>query len=124
MALLMPALAFGAGHSLAWDHPMDWDQITGYTIYFTDGINNYNKSILKADVVTDETTVLYSDIEANLNLDYDINYDIYIKAYNDAGESGTSNTVSFSQGGYSPPADSLPPPVGSIPSDASGVTIQ
>jgi len=120
--MLIPALAFGA--DAQWDYPADWDQIVGYTFYYSDGINNYNKSILKADTVSDGSNVTYADIESNLQLGYDITYDIYLTAYDEAGESGPSNTVSFSRSGYSPPADSLPPPVGSVPSDASGLGIE
>ena len=123
MLLFVPSLVMGASHSLAWDYPPDWAQIVGYTIYFSDGSNNYNKSIVKADVTEDGTTVTYADMESNLNLGYDTSYEIYITAYDAVGESGPSNTVTFEQGGYVPPVDSLPPPVGSVPSDVSGLTI-
>jgi len=122
MALILPALAFGA--SLQWDYPADWAEITGYTIRFTDGTNNYNKTIGKADVVEDGVSVTYADIESNLNLNYDITYDIYIEAYNSKSPGGPSNTVTYTRDSYVPPADSLPPPVGSAPSESSGLSVK
>jgi hypothetical protein len=38
----------------------------------------------------------------------DTQYDIWVKAYNTAGESGKSNTVNATRTAYTPPADNMP----------------
>jgi hypothetical protein len=112
MVLLMAATAFEA--DLQWDHPADWDIITGYTVYFTDGTDNYNKTVLKGDLTTDGVAVTYPAMEDKLNIHYDVEYSIYITAYNDDGESGPSNAVIYTRSGYVPPQDVLPEPLPGI----------
>lgn len=107
---------------LLWDDPgANWDVITGYTIYYSDGGQNYNKSVLKAVLERAGGNVIYDDMEGNLNLHYDTEYSVHITAYNNSGESGPSNIITFTREGYSPPLDQLPSEVVSSPQLPSGL---
>ena len=123
MALLLPVLAFPA--SLQWDDPgAEWSDLIGYTVYFTDGTENFNKSVPVSDLVRAEgVSVTYPDIDDKLNLHYNIEYTFYITAYNDTAESGPSNSVTYTREGYMPPPDRLPSPVASSPQSATGLGI-
>ena len=44
-----------------------------------------------------------------------VNYSIWVRAYNDFGESAKSNVLLFIRSGYSPPADNLPTVTYTIP---------
>jgi len=122
MALLLPVLAFGA--SLQWDDPgVEWDTITGYTVYFSDGIGDFNKSEITGDLIRADGSVTYTDIDNKLNLHYGIEYTFYITAYNESGESGPSNTVTYTREAYVPPLDHLPEAVVSSPQSATGLGI-
>lgn len=109
---------------LQWDYPADYSEITGYTIYFTDGSDNYNLSFLKGDtnVVQDGISIIYGDIDTNLHLAPGVEYTIYITAYNSEGQSGASNSVVYQRDAYIPPTNHLPPVVSS-PSSAGGLRI-
>jgi len=122
-ALLLPALAFGA--SLQWDDPgAEWTAIIGYTVYFSDGVEDFNKSVPTADLVRVEgISVTYPDIDDKLNLRQNTEYTFYITAYNETGESGPSNSVTYTREGYTPPPDHLPSPVASSPQSASGLGV-
>ena len=123
MALLLVTPAFGA--DLQWDDPgTEWTSITGYTVYFSDGAENYNKTALIPELVRADGSVTYEDIDNKFNLHYAIEYSFYITAYNDSGESGPSNTVTYTREGYSPPLDHLPEVVVSSPQSATGLGIQ
>lgn len=93
---------------LAWDYPAEYDSIDGYTIYFTDGTAQYVKTIAKTDLVVEGATVTYPGIDEKLNLPYGQELVFYITAYNDADESGPSNSVTYTRPGYAPPDDSIP----------------
>jgi len=122
MALLVPVLAFGA--DLQWDDPgAEWDTIIGYTIYFSDASEDFNKSVLTDELVRESGNVTYLDIDDNLNLHYGVEYTFYITAYNDANESGPSNSVTYTREAYVPPLDHLPTPVVSSPQSAVGLGI-
>lgn len=122
MGLLLPVLAFGA--SLQWDDPgAEWDSIVGYTIYFSDGTEDFNKTELKGNLTRADGSVTYADIDNNLNLHYGIEYTFYITAYNDSGESGPSNTVTYTREAYVPPLDHLPEAVVSSPQSATGLGV-
>ena len=123
MALLLPVLAFPA--TLQWDDPgAEWEEIIGYTVYFTDGTENYNKTVLASELIHDGTFVTYADIDDKLNLQYGVEYTIYIAAYNDGGESGPSNNVIYTREAYTPPLDHLPEAVVSSPQSATGLGVQ
>lgn len=116
------SLAIGA--DLAWDYPADWAEIEGWTLYFSDGSNTFNKSFGKTDVTEDGTTVTYSDIENKLNLHFDVTYTMTLHAFNDMGESTGSNAVEYTRSGYDPPVDVLPEPVPSGSSAPSNIVVQ
>lgn len=98
---------------MQWDYPSDWDAIEGWTINFTDGSQDFNKTIYKTDVTGDGTYVTYTDIDNNLNLGFGVQYTFELVAFNDAGASDPSNSVTYTRSAYNPPADVLPPaPVG------------
>ena len=76
LLLACPAWAM----DLQWDYPSDWDDIIGYTIYFTDGIDNYNKSVVKDDLVEDgitveEPVVEYADLGFGTGIELAVNID-------------------------------------------------
>ena len=100
----MPAFAA----DLAWDYPGDWGMIEGYTVYFTDGSDDFTLTVSKDELVVDGDLVLLTGIEDRLNLQYGVEYDLYITAHNMAGESGPSETVTHGRMTFFPPGDSLP----------------
>ena len=116
IGLLAIVLVFVAGPvwaaDLAWDYPSDWAEIEGYIVYFNETgetDNPYIKNVAKTDLVDDGVTVTYAGIEPKLNLQIGQTYDLFITAWNAAGESGASGTVVFEMPpAYIPPGDSLP----------------
>jgi fibronectin type 3 domain-containing protein len=94
-ALLLPVLSFG--ETLQWDACTDAE---GYNIYFTDGTNSYNYN--------NGNQTSLADIETTLQLAFNVEYTFHVTSYNQAGESGPSNTVTFTRVGYAPPDDVLP----------------
>ena len=113
---------------LEWDYPADWPDILGYNVYFNeqgDADQPYNKAVVKTapDIVEDGTSVTYQDIDDKLNLAFNQEYNFYITAYNDSGESLPSNIVTYTRAGYIPPQDSLPQPVVSSPQSSGGLKI-
>ena len=124
IVLLMAGVANAA--DLQWDYPADWNDLTGYVVYFNevgDTDTPWSKTLGKNDITQDGTSVTYADIDDKLNLQFNQPYNFYITAYNDSGESGPSNSISYERSGYSPPADSLPPPVVSLPSSGTGLRV-
>ena len=101
LILLVTAILLFAGQvmaeSLEWDASIGAD---GYTAYFTDGTKNYNYTIIGQV----NTTASFD----TLHIPYGIEITYYVTAYNEAGESGPSNTVTYTRGAYVPPEDSLP----------------
>ena len=120
LLLACPAWAM----DLEWDYPSDWGNIVGYTWYFTDGTNNYNKTFFKADVTEDGMTVTYQNAEEKLNLQFFTEYSIYLVAYNDEGESDPSNTVTYTRSGYVPPPDVLPSPLPGASNSPGNLNVQ
>jgi len=102
MALLLPALSYSS--TLTWDACTN---ATGYNIYFTDGENNYNYN--------NSNQTVCPDIDTTLNLPYGVEVTFHVTAYNLSGESGPSNTVTYTRAAYVPPENSLPPIVIVIP---------
>ena len=119
ICLLMPVMARAA--DLQWDDPgTEWDIITGYTVYFTDGTEQYNKTVDKAALVRADGVVTYSDVDGTLGLMPGVEYTFILTAWNDAGESDPSNSVAYTREPYSPPVDRLPVGVSS-PLSPSGL---
>ena len=81
--------------TLQWDHA----GADGFIFYYTDGTNNYNYTLV-GDVRTCDTGLL--------NLVPGLEYTIYVTAYNETAESGPSNSVTYTRGVFSPPANVLP----------------
>jgi len=113
LLMWLPVCAYAV--DLAWDLDADHELSDGYTIYFTDGEANYNKTVLTDELATADDLVIYADIVGNLNLQPGNDYELYITRYNAAGQSGPSNVVVHGIEGYEPPADTLPPTVIVIP---------
>jgi hypothetical protein len=111
--------------NLMWDYDQYHDQTIGFTVYYTDGTEQYNYSFLKEAAEIQESNVAFVDIEDKLNLQYGIDYDFTLTRYNNSGESGHSNTVTWGRGdGYVPPTNHLPEPVSSTPSGIDNMIIQ
>lgn len=110
------AIVFVAGPvwaaDLAWDYPSDWAEIEGYIVYFNETgetDNPHIKNVAKTDLVEDGVTVTYAGSEPKLNLQIGQTYDLFITAWNEAGESGASNIVVYEMpAAYQPPSDNLP----------------
>jgi len=121
MLFMLVSFAFAA--DLEWDHPgtEQLDNIKGYTIYFTDGVEAYNKTVTKEQLVIAAATIEYQDIDHKLNLQFETPYAIYITAFNDSMESEKSNTVEYTRVGYQPPLDRLPEGVLLEPSGPSNL---
>ena len=105
-------VGYGFAASLQFDHSdTEWEKVTGYTFYFNEAgqtDDNYTKTVLKEDLVRESETVTFVNIETKLNLSYNQDYVFSVTAYNDAGESGGSNIVNWTRGGFVPTEDNLP----------------
>lgn len=110
---------------LVWDLDQYHDQTTGFTVYYTDNVEQYNFTFSREDAEVREASVALVDIEDRLNLQYGTTYDFTLTRYNDSGESGHSNTVTWGRGdGYVPPTNHLPEPVSSTPSGVINLNIK
>ena len=110
LAILAMVLMF-AGTSYAamlqWDH----DGADGFIVYYTDQTNNYNYNVV-GDVRTCDTELL--------QLAPDVEYTFHVTAYNESGESGASNTATYTRQVFYPPANVIPV-VSPPPGDPSGL---
>jgi len=114
-ALMLPALACPA--DLQWDDPgAEWGIITGYTVYFTDGTEQYHKAVAKEELARADGVVTYGDIDGTLGLMPGVEYTFIVTAWNESGESDPSNSAAYTREPYSPPADRLPAGAFSPPS--------
>lgn len=100
--------------TLSWDYPCDeqWDILVGYNIYYSNSTGDqFNKTISKSDIYinSDATRVLYEDIEDKLHLQYNVEYTLWVTAFNAGEESDKSNSDTYTRDDYSPPEDTLPP---------------
>jgi len=103
IALILPVLTFGA--TLQWEACTG---ATGYNIYYTvnevDYIHYNNGNLVRC-----------RDIDNTLNLPYGVEVTFHVTAYSVAGESGASNTVTYTRTAYTPPTDNLPPIIIVVP---------
>ena len=122
--LLLTASAHAA--DLAWDDPgADMRGIIdGYIVYYSDGAENFTRSISWDEVTLADDTVTFPDIEDKLQLRPGRAYEMYLTAYNAEQESGSSNTVSYTVPGFAPPADKLPDLVIEIPAITININLK
>lgn len=101
LALFLFLVTHGYASDLAWDPSAGGPD--GYKIYTTDsnGVSK-GKVIKPGDYSANATRVRYSDFEKKLNLKVGETYMIYVTAWNDYGESGPSNTVSYDRPAFVP----------------------
>jgi hypothetical protein len=116
--IIMLSLAFACGiasaATLSWDYPSDeqWNTLVGYNIYYSNPAGDqFNKIIYKSDTSTNSTRVRYEDIEDKLHLQYNVEYTLWMTAFNIGEESDKSNSAIYTRDGYSPPEDNLPPAI-------------
>ena len=103
--------SYGFAATLVWDFDEYHDKSVGYTVYFTDGEENFNYSFTVDQtevVVVDGQQVHFDNVENRLNLHYGVEYELYLTRYNDMGESDPSNTITYTRPAYSPPTNHLP----------------
>lgn len=117
--VLLPAMAWAV--NLQWTYDEAHDITTGFTVYYSDGQADYNKSFPKQETTVNEAEgwVEWPDIEQGMNLHPGVEYDIWLVRYNETGKSEASNIISYTREAYVPPTDQLPDPVS--PSPSSGV---
>lgn len=106
--LLIAPFATATATDLAWDYPTDYETIDGYIVYFTDGTEQFNKTIAKSELIVEGATVTYPGIEAKLNLPYNVPLNFHVTAYNTVRESDPSNVVAYTRIGFVPLDDKLP----------------
>jgi len=98
LAILIMAATVNAT-DLRWDGS---GEAEGYTVYYSDAVGtefNYDAG----------TNLFVTDIDFKLGLAYGATYSFVVKAYNDAGESDPSNSISYTtDDAYVPPKNSVP----------------
>lgn len=97
----------------AWDQHTD-TSVTGYLLQWAE--TSSPPEIFSMNVPGIATTT--KEIPDNY-FKLDVQYDIWVKAYNTVDESGKSNIVNATRTGYTPPADNIP----SITYDAPGAVM-
>ena len=98
--ILICSPAFAA--TLAWDQHTD-TSVTGYLLQWAETTNP--PEVFSMNVPGLTTT--QKDIPDNL-FKLDVQYDIWVKAYNTADESGKSNVVNVTRTAYVPTPDNIP----------------
>lgn len=94
LIVLLSASSSYAGSSLAWDPP-DTGTVNGYRIYYGLTSGNYSDKVDAGNVTQYELS--------GLSLKDNTEYFFAVRAYNDAGESGDSNEISWKSGDSTPP---------------------
>jgi len=90
--------------SLVWD--ASTGNVNGYVVYYTltENVDDPQEAWNSKKI---EQGVMVENIRATLNLNAGSEYFFYVTAYNDAGQSGKSNTVTYVVPKYIPPEDSV-----------------
>ena len=88
--------------TLAWDQHTD-TSVTGYLLQWAESSNPPESFSMNVPGLTSTQ----KEIPDNL-FKLDVQYDIWVRAYNTAGESGKSEIVNVTRTVYTPPADNLP----------------
>ena len=120
--LLLTGSAWAA--DLAWDYDEDHDAATGYTVYFTDGVDEWNKTFDASEAVIDGGVVTWGPINERLNLHPGVDYVFALTRYNDSGESDPSNDTLWTMEAHIPPIDRLPDAPVISPGQAGGLRIE
>jgi len=127
IALLVMTIASTAyAADLAWDHDEYHDLTDGFTIYFTDGTEDYTYTFPVEEAVVDGDTVKWGPIEDRLNLHPGVEYSFNMDRHNASGTSGIDgqDPVTYEVAAYIPPPNRLPEPVSPEPSEANGLRIE
>jgi len=104
--ILVMASAVSAA-TLKWDASVG--TVEGYIVNYGTVEGEYPHIFNVGNVTTLE------NMEAVLHLHPGVPYFLGVSAYNDSGESGLSNIVTYTRPAYVPPEDNLPPIVIEIP---------
>ena len=117
MAILFTLCLCVSSHAIdmVWDYDQDHKYADGYTVYYSDNDETYNKTFIIDEIVVDNNKLVIPNIDSKLNLQPGIEYEFYLTRYNDAGESDPSNIVQYSVDTYVPPEDMIPPIIINIP---------
>ena len=113
---LLSAPAWAA--DMAWDLDDDHALVDGYTVYFTDGVDNYNYTFSATEAVIDGNMVKWGPIDEPLNLQPGTTYTFTLARFNQYGQSGLSNEAVYATEGidpYAPPANQVPATIIYIP---------
>jgi hypothetical protein len=102
LLLVLSIQVFAAAKQVTWSAPTTGGTPANYTLYYTDGTNNYNKTVPAA-----QTGILLTD----LNLAFGKTYTFTVKASNAAGEGPASNSVTYAVISFTPLVDKLPPTI-------------
>lgn len=96
----------GLGETIKWN-PSSGD-VDGYTLYWwADEGDTFCTSGEKCMISVPEDVVEIADMESILGLLYGVEYKFVVRGYNERGESGDSNIVSYVLDPYRPPLDRL-----------------
>lgn len=123
LILLFPATVAAA--NLTWDYDEAARSDTdGFTLYFSDGTNNYTKTFLVSETTVEGTSVSWPDVEEKCNMHPGVEYQMSLARYNSTAESVASNTITYTMEAYNPPPDALPDPVTSEPAGVNGIGVE
>lgn len=104
--------------TLEWEHST-WSITTGYTLYYKEvgGTKQFNFSKPIEELQIDETNniIEWPDFQNEVRLKKNTDYELYLTAYSNDGESSPSNILTDRVAGYKPPDPVLPPVVIVIP---------
>jgi len=101
LLLFFCSIVIASASDLIWD-PSE-GTVKGYKIYSTDSDNvTKGKVILPGDYSANDTTVRFNDFPRRLNLKAGETYKLSVTAWNDYGESGHSNVVSYKRKIFEP----------------------
>ena len=111
---------------LAWDYDEQHELTQGFTVYFTDGTEDYNYTFPANEAVVEGGMVKWGPIEDRLNLNPGVEYTFNLSRYNATGTSGIEGQtpVSHEVGAYVPPTDRLPDAPALSPGQAGGLKIE
>ena len=113
---LLVAPAWAA--DMVWDLDDDHALVDGYTVYFTDGVDNYNYTFSANETVVVDQTVRWGPIDETLNLQPGTTYTFTLARFTEWGQSGLSNEAVYTTEGidpYTPPENQVPATIIYIP---------